>query len=75
MQLYDKERLFKVSAMGWTLLLGSAYVSASRLSVPGHQFIDLVCLRLSGDDALKNILEVGERLDMIEVAGLGDRKG
>ncbi len=41
--------------------------------VPWHQSVDLIGLGLARDHALEDTLDIGERLDVIEAAGLDDR--
>jgi len=40
------------------------------LPLPGQQVVELVSLGPSGDDAFEDILEVGERLDGMELGGV-----
>jgi hypothetical protein len=43
---------------------------ASRLPVPGQQFVELMILGATGDDALEYVTEIGLRIEPVELGRL-----
>jgi len=46
---------------------------AGRLPVPGEEFVQLVALGPTGDDALRHIGQIGLRIEFLELCRVNDR--